>query len=428
VRRRLIVTSLAVTSLVVLAFVVPLGGLVRDLAHDRASSAAERDAEGIARFLAVVAPSRGMEETVDALGGEALSEFPVSVILPDGMVIGAPLFQGEDLAAAAQGSTVRVALDGGEAVYVPVLQSDGSKVVVRVFVSDAELREGVVVSWVTLAVLGLVLIGIAAFVSDRLARSIVAPVEDLSATAAALGHGDLDVRVRPAGPKEIHDVGIEFNQLAERVNQLLQQERETAADLSHRLRTPLTAVRLDAEALQDGPERTRLLDDIDDLVRHVDFVIREARREVRRQPGVHGDVAGVVGERLDYWAALAEEQHRTVAASIVPGPVVVPIAVDELRAMVDALVGNVFAHTPEATALQVALTITDGAAQLTIEDAGPGFPDASVLRRGASGGSGTGLGLDIARRTAESAGGFLVVARSGELGGAAAAVTLPLAD
>lgn len=427
-RRRLIVTSIAVTSLVVLAFVVPLGGLVRDLAHDRASSAAERDAEGIARFLAVVAPSRGVEETVDALGGQALSEFPVSVILPDETVIGAPLLEGEDLAAAAEGSTVRVALDGGEAVYVPVLQADGSNVVVRLFVSDSELREGVVVSWVTLAVLGLVLIGIAAFISDRLARSIVAPVEDLSATAAALGHGDLGVRVQPAGPKEIHDVGVEFNQLAERVNQLLQQERETAADLSHRLRTPLTAVRLDAEALPDGPEKARLLDDIDDLVRHVDFVIREARREVRRQPGVHGDVAGVLGDRLDYWAALAEEQHRTVSATIAPGPVVVPMAVDELRVMVDALVGNVFAHTPEGTAVSVGLSVADGAAQFTIEDDGPGFPDASVLRRGASGGSGTGLGLDIARRTAESAGGFLVVTRSGRLGGAAVGVTLPLVD
>jgi signal transduction histidine kinase len=427
VRRRLIVTSLAVTSLVVLAFVVPLAGLVRDLAHDRASSAAERDAEGIARFLAIVAPSQGMEETIAALGDQALSEFPVSVILPDGVVIGAPLLAGEDLTAARQGSTVRAVVDGGEVIYVPVLQADGSNVVVRVFVSDAELTEGVTISWITLAVLGVALIGIAGFISDGLARSIVGPVEELSATASALGHGDLEARVQPSGPKEIHDVGVEFNQLAERVDALLQQERETAADLSHRLRTPLTAVRLDAESLPDGPEKARLLDDIDDLARHVDFVIREARREVRRQPGAQGDVAGVLADRLAYWGALAEEQGRTVSASLTPSPVLVPIASEELVAMIDALVGNVFAHTPDGTAVEVALTLADGAAQIVIEDAGPGFPDASVLRRGASGGSGTGLGLDIARRTAESAGGSMVIARSRSLGGAVVVVRLPLA-
>jgi signal transduction histidine kinase len=426
VRRRLIVTALAVTSLVVLAFVVPLGQLVRDLAHDRASSAAQRDAEGIARFLAVVGPSRGVQQTMAALGGQALSEFPVSVVLADGTVIGEPLLDGEDLSSAARGSAVRVVVDGGEAIYVPVLQADGSNVVVRLFISDAELTEGVAVSWVTLAVLGVVLIGIAVFISDRLARSIVTPVEDLSATAAALGDGDLDARVEPSGPKEIHDVGVEFNRLAERVDQLLQQERETAADLSHRLRTPLTAVRLDAEALPDGQEKARLLDDIDDLARHVDFVIREARREVRRQEGVQGDLAGVLADRLDYWGALAEEQGRVVSTSVAPGQVFVALAPEELEAMMDALVGNVFAHTPDGTAIDVALSVVDGSAEIVIEDAGPGFPDASVLRRGASGGSGTGLGLDIAKRTAESAGGFMTISRSLRLGGASVAVTVPI--
>ena len=129
--------------------------------------------------------------------------------------------------------------------------------------------------------LGLVLIGIAVAVADRLARSIVGPVEELSAIAYDLGDGNLDARVTPAGPREIREVGAEFNRLAEQVEQLLQAERETAADLSHQLRTPLFALRLDAESLPAGPERTRVLDDIDELARHVDFVIREARREVQ---------------------------------------------------------------------------------------------------------------------------------------------------
>lgn len=424
-RRRLIVTSLAVTSMVVLAFLVPLGLLVQDLARDRALSAAERDAEGIARFLAVIGPSRGIEQAVAALGAEELSEFEASVVLSSGQVIGDPLHPEEDLSAASEGAAVRVRVAGGEAVYVPVLQSDGSTVVVRVFVGSEQLREGVAVSWLTLGLLGLLLVGIAVLVSDRLAKSIVTPVEELSATAAALGDGNLDARVQPAGPKEIHDVGAEFNRLAERVEQLLQQERETAADLSHRLRTPLTAVRLDAEALPDGPAKTRLLDDIDDLVRHVDFVIREARREVRRVPGVHSDLADLVSARVDYWRPLAEEQDRELTATIAGGTVLVPLPSIDLVVMVDALVGNVFAHTTDGDPIAIELYVQDGAAVLEVEDGGPGFTDEAVVERGASGGNGTGLGLDIVRRTAESIGGSLLLGRSSRLGGACTSVTLP---
>jgi methyl-accepting chemotaxis protein len=200
VRQRLTLTSLAVTSMVVAAFLIPLGLLVRDLAHDRALSAAEREAEAVARFIAVVGPDQGIERTVAALGDPDGDELETSVILASGEVVGAPLRQGEDGSAAAGGVSVRATLDDGEAVYVPILQSDGSLLTVRVFAPEALLSKGVATSWITLGLLGAALIVIAAAVFDRLARTIVDPVEALSATAARLGQGDLDVRVDPAGP------------------------------------------------------------------------------------------------------------------------------------------------------------------------------------------------------------------------------------
>ncbi|NIT76487.1 MAG: HAMP domain-containing protein, partial [Thermoplasmata archaeon] len=62
--------------------------------------------------------------------------------------------------------------------------------------------------------------------------------------ARRMGEGDLDARVEPSEPEEIRDVGEAFNQLARRLDQLLVEERESVADLSHRLRTPLTSLRL----------------------------------------------------------------------------------------------------------------------------------------------------------------------------------------
>ena len=143
-RRQVIVTSLAVSSMIVLAFVITLGLLVRDLARDRAIAEAERNAESIARFSAVVGPSQGVQRALNAVGVSESDEYDVTVVLPNGTVIGAPLQDGEFVDQALRGTAVRVRLPGGEALHVPVVQSDGSIVVVRVFIPNEALNEGVV--------------------------------------------------------------------------------------------------------------------------------------------------------------------------------------------------------------------------------------------------------------------------------------------
>ena len=425
-RRRLILVSAAVTTMVVLAFLIPLAILVRDLAADRALTRAEREAEAVARFIAVLAPSQGIEGAVQAIGGDELRGFDVSVALPDGSVIGNPIPEDEDLAEARAGSAFRAVVPGGEAVYVPVIQPDGATLVVRVLVPGAVIFEGVAWSWVTLGLLGLVLIGLAIVVSDRLARSVVVPVRDLSEKAERLGEGDLTARVEPGGPEEIRDVGLEFNRLAGQIGRLLQEEREMAADLSHRLRTPLTAIRLDAEALPAGARRQQLLADLDELDRTVDHLIREARRPVRRGTDDACDLGEVAAERVAFWSVLAEEQRRHVMVDLDGGPARVPIPRADAEAMVDALLGNVFAHTAEGDAFSVGLDHDGESVRLSVEDAGPGFPAGPVLERGQSGGASTGLGLDIARRTAEAAGGSIAIGPGPQLGGAVVAVAVPV--
>jgi signal transduction histidine kinase len=102
----------------------------------------------------------------------------------------------------------------------------------------------------------------------------------------------------------------------------------------------------------------------------------------------------------------------------------VAVSADELEAALDALLGNVFAHTPEGTAFRVEVrTLSDGGVSLAVEDSGPGLsPD--LVARGKSGAGGTGLGLDIARRTAEGHGGVFRISRSAS-GGARIAMEFP---
>ena len=419
-RARLVGVALAATSMVAISFLVPLGILVRDLAADRELSAAERDAEALARLLAVV----GLD-AVDELVGPVITETgqfgdrDATIVSSDGSVTGDELDEGEDVAAASQGATFRQQVSGGEAIYVPVVGAEGETAVVRVVARAEAMRSGVARVWVTLGLLGAVLVAVAVAVADRLGRSMIRPVDQLAAAADALGAGHLETRVDIDEPAELKKVGDAFNRLVSRVSGLLQQEREMAADMSHRLRTPLTAARLNVDAIPDEGHRDRISRQIDEIERVVDHIIQETRRSDRQAYGVKSDVRAVVANRIAFWEVLAVDERRQIEKQIDVESVLAEIPEDDLVAALDALIGNVFAHTEAGVGLRITVSTPEaGFVDVAVEDAGAGLPeDPRLFERGESGKGSTGLGLDIARRTARSTGGDLTIGRSG-IGGA----------
>lgn len=426
-RRRLILQAAAVTSMVVLAFIVPLAVLVGDLAADRALVGAEREAENIARLIAIRDMASPTLTELEALIPAEDLPYEISIVTPDGAVAGSAVPETENLDEARTGRAFRSVVPGGQSLYIPVISGDGETSVIRVFAPASELRRGVTRSWLTLAALGVTLVGIAMLIADWIGRSIVRPVAELSSTAERLGSGDLTARVRPGGPEEIQAVGVEFNRLATQIDRLLVMEREAAADLSHRLRTPLTALRLDAEALPADSATERLLEDLDALEKTVDYVIDQARiGSANAMPAARVDIGSVVADRVAFWQVLAEDQGRDVTAELATGAAIVAMAADDASAMLDALLGNVFAHTPEGASISVTSVIRSDDVLVAVEDGGPGLPDLGVLERGRSHGSSSGLGLDIARRSIETAGGDFRIGTSRKLGGAMIAIRLPL--
>jgi len=230
-----------------------------------------------------------------------------------------------------------------------------------------------------------------------------------------MASGDLQARVEPAGPPEISDAGHAFNHLAERVYDLVAAERESLADLSHRLRTPLTALRLQVEGL---PEAGGLLEDVDALGHHVDQLIAEARRLSPTAGPRRTDLCEVARRRAAFWQVLAEEQERLATVAVAPGPLWVALTEGECGAALDTLLENVFTHTPAGTGYGVSVSVVaPGLALLVVEDQGPGFPHQGMAERGSSGAGSSGLGLDIARRAARRTGGDLKLA--GRPGGGA---------
>jgi signal transduction histidine kinase len=277
-----------------------------------------------------------------------------------------------------------------------------------VYVGQAELNGSVAGARLTLLALGLVLLAVSVGLGLLLARVFLRPISDLGETAEQLAGGDLSARVPPSDIREIDNAGRALNRLAGRVVELLGLEREEVADLAHRLRTPVAALRLDTDSLPASDTADRLRDDVDHLDRMVDEVIREARRPLREDIPASADLCAVARERTAFWAVLAEDQDRELTLDIPRGPLPVAAETRDLGDALDALIGNVFAHTEEGTAFRVAVGVSPGPiAWLEVSDDGPGLMSTHVLQRGLSVSGSTGLGLDIARRLAERSGGSI---------------------
>jgi signal transduction histidine kinase len=316
---------------------------------------------------------------------------------------------------------VRLAALGGQSFTVA--EPDGRQILVAVgglprnqtavvtaFVPNSALTAGVTKSWLILGGLGLLLLAVGIVIANLLVGTVTKPISELARVSHQLAAGGLEARASPDGPPEVRELAHGLNHLAGRIRELIHQERESVADLSHRLRTPLTALRLELEGMGDAADpEGRLSEQVQALEGAVTSLIEDART---RGSTEHGscDAALVTRQRATFWSVLAEDQGRAMRLNLVPGPLTVGVAEPELGACLDALLGNVFAHTPQGTGFAIALRPQErGGGVLTVHDDGPGFAQTDPVRRGASGGGSTGLGLDIARQTAEASGGTLTI-------------------
>ena len=425
-RLRVILLVVATSSLVLVSFLVPLALVLRSFAANEAVSKATTQAQQLAPLVATLATDT-LRLTVDQVNAENGGS-PVTVFLPGGQKFGQPALRTATVDKAATGQSFTTVGPAGAEVLAAVqglpagaaVQGwPAGTAVIRIFVPNAVLRQGVARAWLLLVGLGLGLLAVSVVVADQLARSLVRPIAALAQASDLLATGDLTARATVAGPPEVRRAGSGLNRLAARIGDLLAHERETVADLSHRLRTPLTALRIDAESLRDVDEMTQLTADVDAVERTVNEIIRAARRPSGGGVGALCDASMVINERAAFWQPLAEDQERPMMVEVAAGPVLVSVSSEDLAACTDVLLENVFSHTAEGAAFTVRLSRrAGGGAWLVVADDGPGFPDADPTERGRSSGGSTGLGLDIARRIAEASGGSLTIGRSTSGGGA----------
>jgi signal transduction histidine kinase len=391
----------------------------------------------VAGAISAGAGRKGVDAAIAAAGGDPVVHAP-------GTTAGSRAPASEVRHAVTSGDTVTTDVRDGVVRLQPVTVG-GKTSVVEVFVPDTALGEGTARDWWILLGIALALVAGSVIVADRLARGAVASARNLVHAALAVGGGDLGVRIQPSGPRELAEAGYAFNRMADRLVTSRTDERELVADLSHRLRTPLTVLRLDAEALD--PDDThigefsaaeldrrrgirRIRQAIVTLEGEVDQLINTTRKAVAAQLAAPEDglcdASEVVRERMVFWSALAGDQNRRYQVVGAHLRIPVPVARAELAAALDAVLGNVFRYTPQGTAFEVGISRRDGWVALRVDDAGPGIPDPErAMQRGQSNKGSTGLGLDIARRAAQAAGGSVSLDRAA-MGGAS--VVMLLAD
>jgi two-component system, OmpR family, sensor kinase len=366
------------------------GRLVADSAGGGLRGASYRDRPEIADALAGT-PAQGTRHSA-TLGEELL--YTAVPVIDDGRRVGA----------------VRVT-QSVEAVGARVRRN----VLVLVGVGALALALGLALAWV-------------------LAGSLSRPLRALADTARRVERGELDARAEPAGASEQRDVAHAFNDMTERLGQVLAAQREFVANASHQLRTPLTGLRLRLEAAglkTDDPELERELraaeSEVERLTRLLNALLLLAREGDR--PELHAPTSLERACELAYerWLPRAGETDHELRLERGP-EVFVGAREEDVAIVLDNLIENALVYSPGGT--RVLLT-WDGEGRLAVLDEGSGVAPGEELRlferfgRGRSDRPGTGLGLAIVETLARRWGGSASI-RNRDGGGARAEVSFPV--
>jgi len=246
------------------------------------------------------------------------------------------------------------------------------------------------------------------------ARRLSRPLSDLAATAERLGSGDPRPRHRRYGIPELDRVAEVIDHTADRISRMLATERRLAADASHQLRTPLTALSMRLEEiiaahdLADVKEEAAIaLTQVERLTDVVQRLLTDARDSRRSTSTVPIDVDMVIRQQIFEWRPAFRSARRPIRVDGVRGlaAVATPGAFAQVLA---TLMENSLMHGAGPVTLKT--RTTGGSVVVEVCDEGPGVPSelgARVFERSVSGRASTGLGLTVARELAEADGGRL---------------------
>lgn len=294
------------------------------------------------------------------------------------------------------------------------------------------------IEWSPILVIPLALIALAVLVARSGFRTW-RPVGLLINAAGKLADGDYSVRVAPTGTRQMRSVMWSFNRMAEQLERADEQRRQLLADVGHEIRTPLTVIQGEIEAMLDGvhqpdPEHLRLL--LDEV-----GVMERLLEDLRTLSVAEAGELSLHKEPIDLDDLIVDviQAHRT---RMDEAGVVVSLDIDRslddvvldpvrIRGVVSNLVANAIHAMPDGGALRVSAGRKPEGIEICVFDTGVGIPSEELdlvferFRKGSTS-HGSGLGLTISRNLVEAHGGSIEIS-SVEHHGTTVVVTLPVA-
>jgi signal transduction histidine kinase len=317
----------------------------------------------------------------------------------------------------------------GEAlVYValPVRSGDAVLGAVRLAYPASEINSRVAARLRTLLVAAAVSLAAALVVAVAVASTIARPLRRLRSATDELAAGELASRAATdRGPPEVRALASSFDSMADRIEQMVADQRAFAGDASHQLRTPLTALRLridQAMALVDddpAAARQRLdaaAGELDRLARLIDGLLTLARADAEADV-VTVDIAAAARERADEWRPLADENGVSLVVDAPPSASALAVA-GAPEQIIDNYVDNALDVAPDRSTLRITVQHGRHDVELHVIDEGPGLSDEQRARafdrfwRAGNGRGGTGLGLAITQRLATASGAQVALRRA----------------
>ena len=273
------------------------------------------------------------------------------------------------------------------------------------------------------------LVGGLAFLLRRITRPLAAlktRVEQFAETRAT------DGQIVPSGPDDMRRLITAHNDMENRIAALIDEKDVMLGAIGHDLKTPLAALRVRIESVDDDAERRRMADTIEDITRSLDDILSLARVGRPRDPLERTDLAALVASVVEEYEDMGENVELGETERIA-----MPLRATWLRRALRNLIGNGLRYGEVA---EVSVTREGGFAVVRIVDRGPGIAEADIdtmlqpFRRGESSRNretgGSGLGLTLARAIAEQHGGKLQLAnrvdQDGKVLGLCAELCLPL--
>ncbi|MGW1871150.1 ATP-binding protein [Streptomyces mauvecolor] len=298
--------------------------------------------------------------------------------------------------------------------------------VIAVVVTDSptgSMRSGTLHGWLLIAAGELAAMLLAVGAAFRLTGWVLRPVRVLDAVTHDIATGRMKSRVAAAGgPPELRRLAHSFNEMADNVEEVLEQQRAFVADASHQLRNPLSALLLRIELLalelpEGNEEIASVRTEGKRLAQVLDDLLGLALAEHAAADLQLTDVGALVAERVAAWRPLAEDQGVRLIAdgSAATTGWADPVA---LSSALDAVIDNALKFTPEGEDVRVTVAVDGPRATVTVTDRGPGLTDEELNRIGDrfwragrhQNVKGSGLGLSISRALLAAGGGTIAYA------------------